>query len=63
MKENVNRPRRISSDQVDGAVDEALNRVGKMNELLQEELDQVSGGTVVETTAGFFPTEPEATLR
>lgn len=70
MKMSGNRPQRIALDQLDSAVDEALMRVAQIEELSAEELNQVSGGSVLgsvlptaepgtdpTTTTGFAPTD------
>ncbi len=57
MEKNVNRPQRLAPDQVDGAVDEALERVEQANELAKEDLDEASGGIIRQPTMGFLPAE------
>jgi len=54
MEKNANRPQRISPDQVDSAVDEALERVEKATELSESDLDKASGGMVPPATIGLI---------
>jgi len=52
------RPKRIAPDQVDDAVDEALERVEEGNELDKDDLDKVTGGTEdPPPTVGFLTKE------
>ncbi len=58
MENNGNRPQRIDPDQVDGAVDEALERVEQAKELSIDELDAANGGVSIQpTTSGFLTSE------
>ena len=43
MKKTINRPERLSIENLDGAVQEALQRVAKAHELSQEECSIVNG--------------------
>lgn len=55
MKTKENRPKRIGPDHVDGAVDEALERVEQGNELDKDDLDKVTGGAAdPPPTVGFI---------
>lgn len=55
MEKNGNRPQRISPDQVDSAVDEALARVKQATELSESELESVSGAAIPPITIGYLP--------
>ena len=55
MTTNANKPTRIEPEQVDSAVDEALDRVEEGKELEKDDLDKVNGGVVTNpTTVGFL---------
>jgi|GEM_PF-3352763 len=55
MKKSVNRPERLEVAKLDVAVQEALLRVAKTQELSLEECQSVSGGGP--RTIGYLPTE------
>lgn len=67
MKKNGTRPQRIAPEQVDAAVNEALQRVKQAEELSVDDLSKVSGGLAAlsptgidtGTTTGFLP--PDST--
>lgn len=65
MTKNISRPRSLASEDLDGAVAEALTRVSQARELSKTECDAVSGGAIggisielIGPTVGMFPTEP-----
>jgi len=57
MEKNASRPQSISAAQVDGAVDEALERVEEVKELTEDDLGQASGGIQAPISTGFLPVE------
>ncbi len=56
MKNTVNRPERLTIENLDVAVQEALQRVAKAHELSKEECGAVNGaGPVIGGTTGYQP--------
>jgi len=54
MNTNVNRPTRIAPEQVDTAIDEALDRVEEGSELGKDDLDNINGGIASTPPTGFI---------
>ncbi len=55
MEKNGTRPQRIAPDEIDSAVDEALQRVEQGKDLSEEELKKVNGGSLpIDTRGGML---------